>query len=111
MAAHHTTFAFNLKHTDIKEKYTQFMKDIVIVKTSSEPCDLAFSLTTANFANALVFPLWPDAHRKLFLIGAEENASFSTPLQGSSWPEILYVCCCYCKETTLSECQFSKNNF
>lgn len=27
MAAHHTTFAFNLKHIDVKEKYTQFMKD------------------------------------------------------------------------------------
>lgn len=27
MAAHHTTFAFNLKHVDVKEKYTQFMKD------------------------------------------------------------------------------------
>lgn len=59
------------------------------MKSSPEPGGFAFPLLTDNLANALVFPFWPDGQGKPFTVGAEENASFSTRLRGSCWPESL----------------------
>lgn len=86
----------------LKKNAVHLWKAELFVKASPEPGDFAFLLTTANCANALVFPFWPDAQGKPFIVGTEENASFSTSLWGSCWPESLQVCWCYCKETTQS---------
>lgn len=59
-APHPTIFAFTLTHT-IKKNTRPLWKAQVFVKASTEPSGLVSSLPTANFAHALVFPLWLDA--------------------------------------------------
>lgn len=41
-AAHHATFAFDLKRTGVKEKYTQFMKGIAICESKLRTTPLPF---------------------------------------------------------------------
>lgn len=62
-APHPTIFAFTLTHTIKKpQKNTlPLWKAQVFMKASTEPSGLVSSLPTANFAHALVFPLWLDA--------------------------------------------------
>lgn len=60
VAAHPTIFAFTLTHT-IKKNTFHLWKAQVLVKASTEPSGFDSSLPTANFAHALVFPLWLDA--------------------------------------------------
>lgn len=88
-AAHHATFAFDLKCTGVKEKYTQFMKGIAICKSKLRTTPLPFHCLLLILQMPWFSPYGLMPRENFFLIGTEENAPFCTPLEGSSRPESL----------------------